>query len=433
MRIDRNVKLIAAFIAVALYANLASFTSKSESYTESYPAVVCPPNAAGESSYISLESTKVGVRRSGTSTTEFKGAGNSRLPGLTQAFIVNSEATTPITWQARSGVWAGAHSCIAPVTSQWFVGGTADVTSKGKLTLVNSGLGRAIVTVAIYTEKGAQSEQSIGIRANSAKSFTLASLAPGAKYLAIHLTPQTGRVNGFLIDERGRGLRALGGDTVNSLESASKEIVIPAIPHYLNRGKALGHTLRILVPGEVGATISATLTTSNGAFAPAGIDGKSIAAGTVIELPLNLVAPNGKFSLSIKADRPVVASVKSQTLVGGKSDFVWSTPVTELVASRYSVTGTSPLLVFTGEKIAVDLEIGSPKGKLTRLELRGSGILTQQIGEKARTITITKSSSGVYAAALISSKSGYGFAPLAPGSVLTKSSIPRSNIRVLIP
>lgn len=433
MKIDRNLKLIAAFIAIALYANLATFTTKGDDYTESYPAVVCPPNAAGESSYISLESSKVPLRRSGTSTMEFKAAGNSRLAGLTQALIVNVEATTPITWQARSGVWAGAQTCIAPVTSQWFVGGSGDVTSKGKLTLVNSGLGRAIVTLAMYTEKGALSEQSVGVPANSVKSFALTSLAPGAKYLAIHLTPQTGRINGFLIDERGRGLRALGGDTVNSLESAAKEIVIPAIPHFLSRGKALGHTLRILVPGEVAATISATLTTSDGTFAPAGIDGKSIAAGTVIELPLNLVAQNGKFSLAIKADRPFVASVKSQTLVGGKSDFVWSTPVSELVTSRYSVTGTSPLLVFTGEKISVDLEIGSPKGKVTRIELRGSGILTRQIGEKARTITITKSSSGVYAAALISSKSGYGFAPLVPGTFLTKSSIPRSNIRVLIP
>lgn len=433
MIINRNTKLIASFIALALYANLASFTGKSSSYTESYPAVICPVNGDGESSFISLESSKVPVRKSGTSTMEFKEAGNSRLPGSTQALIINSEEATPITWQARSGVWAGALTCITPVTSQWFVGGTADVTSKGKLTLVNSGLGRAIVSLTIYTEKGIQGEQSVGVRANSFKSFSLASLAPGASKIAIHITPQSGRVNGFLIDERGRGLRSLGGDTVNSVELAAKEIVIAGIPHTVSRNKALGHTLRILVPGEVPATLSATLTTSDGTFAPAGIDGKNIPAGTVVELPLNLVSGTGKFALTLKADRPIVASVRSQTLVGGKSDFLWNTPVPELVPSRYSVTGAAPLLVVTGEKISVDIELGSPKGKVRKIELRGSGVLTQQIGEKVRTITVTSTSDKTYGALLISSQSGYGFAPLTPGSILTKSSIPSSNIRVLIP
>jgi len=44
-----------------------------------------------------------------------------------------------------------------------------------------------------------------------------------------------------------------------------------------------------------------------------------------------------------------------------------------------------------------------------------------------------KSQLGTSGAALITSKSGYGYIPLNPGGVLTKSSIPASNIRVLNP
>lgn len=430
---NRALRLLAAIAAIVLYANLASFTTKSTSYTESYPAVICPANATGLTSYISLASSTTPIRKTSSSSMVFKKSGNSRLAGTNQAIVIDSAQTTPIAWQARSGVWAGALTCIAPITSQWFIGGTADVTSKGSLTIVNSGLGKALVTLSLFTENGAQSDQSIGIKANSLTTLPLASLAPGSQLIAIHLVPQTGRINAFLIDERGRGLRSLGGDTVNSVANAEKKIVIPAIPHLVVKKKALGHVLRILVPGEVDAQISASLTTTSGSFAPAGIDGRTIPAGKVIEIPLNLIAESGKFSLTLSADRPILASVRSATSVGGKSDFVWSTSATELVESKYSVTGAAPLLIFTGEKIAVEIELASPKGKVSTVELNGTGIVSYLVSENVRTVAITNTSSATYGGALISSKSGYGFAPLVPGSVLTKSSLPRSNIRVLIP
>ena len=425
--------MAAAVIAVVLYANLTSFTTQRSGIAQSYPAVICSPNSSGLSSYISLTSSKTPVRKTGTSTMAFKSARTSRVLATSQAYIFDSAERTPISWQVRSGTWAGASTCMAPSVSQWFVGGTADVTSKGTLNLVNSGLGRALVGVTVVTENGTQPEQVFLVGANTYKSISLSSLSPGSKRLAIHVVPQTGRVNAFLVDERGRGLRALGGDVVNSLESPSKSIHIPAIPHFSKNGKSHSHTLRIVIPGEVGATINAVITSTNGTYSPAGIDGKFIPGGKVVEFPLNLQMPTGKLSLAITSERPLVASVMSQTNSGGKSDFVWSTPVTELGPSSYSVTGLAPLLLFSGEKISVNLEISYPKGKVVKATIDGAGIATYQVGEKARTVTVKKSSGEIYAGALISSKSGYGFAPLISGSRLTRSTLPESNIRVLIP
>lgn len=429
----RALQLLAAFVAVALFTNVISITTKSNRYSESYPAVVCPPNQDGQSSVISLTSPKLQIRKTGTSTMAFKDSRSRRLAGSPQATVIDAQSVTPLMWQVRSGVWAGGITCLAPVTSQWFVGATADVTSKGTLTLVNSGLGKALIAVSVFTENGAQADQLFAVKANSFTSIQLATLAPGSQALAIHVLPQTGRVNAFVTDERGRGLQALGGDTVNSQESPAKSLVIPAIPQQTGKKKSLPHTLRILIPGEVGAQINVEITSTDGTFSPAGIDGKMIPAGKVVDLPLDVIMQSGKFALHITSERPFVASVFTRTNSLGKSDFLWSTPAPQLEKGTFAVTGLAPFLIFTGEKIEVDIELTSIQGKKRSISLRGSDIATYQLSDRIRSFTITKRSENTYGAALITSKSGFGYAPLVIGSTLTRTSIPRSNIRVLIP
>jgi hypothetical protein len=429
----RALQLLAAFVAVALFTNVISITTKSNRYSESYPAVVCPPNQDGQSSVISLTSPKLQIRKTGTSTMAFKDSRSRRFAGSSQATVIDAQSVTPLMWQVRTGVWAGGITCLAPVTSQWFVGATADVTSKGTLTLVNSGLGKALIAVSVFTENGAQADQLFAVKANSFTAIQLATLAPGSQALAIHVVPQTGRVNAFVTDERGRGLQALGGDTVNSQESPVKNLVIPAIPQQTGKKKSLPHTLRILIPGEVGAQINVEITSTDGRFSPAGIDGKMIPAGKVVDLPLDVIMQSGKFALHINSERPFVASVFTRTNSLGKSDFLWSTPAPQLENGTFAVTGLAPLLIFTGEKIEVNIELTSIQGKKRSISLRGSDIATYQLSDRIRSFTITKRSENTYGAALISSKSGFGYAPLVIGSTLTRTSIPRSNIRVLIP
>lgn len=430
---NRALQLAAAFTAVILLSNLLSFSSKSTRYSESYPAVVCPPNQTSQSSVIALTSPKTQVRKTGVGTLAFKDSRTRRFAGSGQATVIDGQSITPMMWQVRTGIWAGALTCLAPITSQWFVGATADVTSKGTLTLVNSGLGRALVGVTVYTENGVQAEQNFAVKANSFISTQLATLAPGAKSIALHIVPQTGRINAFVNDERGRGLQALGGDTVNSQESAMKSLVIPAIPQQTGRNTSLPHTLRVLIPGEVGAQINVEIRSTDGTFSPAGIDGKTIPGGKVVELPLDVLMESGKFALHLSSERPFVASVFTKTQAQGKSDFLWSTAVPALVPGTFAVTGLAPLLVFTGGEIAVDIEVTSINGSKRKISLRGNDIATYQVSERIRAFAITKSSDNTYGAALITSKSGFGYAPLVTGSVLTRTSIPRSNIRVLIP
>ncbi len=433
MRTERTFFLILATAASLAIGNLLNVTVSTSKFNESYPSVVCPPNLSGLSSAISLSNGKAEIRKTGTKSMKTRSAGISRYAISSQSAVIDSGEITPVIWQTRKGIWAGAAPCTGPITSQWFVGATADITSKGSLNLVNSGLGKAVITVNVFTENGAITPRDIVVGANSFLNLPLVSLAPGSKKIAIHIKPKSGRVNGFVIDERGRGLKSLGGDLLNSTGDPTKVLQIPAIPQQVNRNVATPHTLRLYVPGAIDARISAEIRSTDGTFSPIGINGKVVPHQKVIEIPMKIKMASGKFALHISSDQPILGSVFTQTVVQGKSDFIWSTSAPDLQKFTLATNGLAPNLVFTGKSIDVTLDLLSSSGKSKRVEIRGEDIAIYAVPASTRSVTFTNISKGTSGAALISSKSGSGYIPLAPGSVLTKSSIPSSNISVLIP
>ena len=433
MRFKRPLLIIAVVIATLSFSNLMSVSITQSDFSENYPPVVCPATPAGESSAISVPSTQTGSRVLGKKTVIFKPTRTLRLMQSSSPTILETKNMTSPVWQIKKGVWAGATICSAPSISQWFVGGTADVTSKGKLFLINSGLSEAIIDVEIWSESGIRPPKVVTLKANSSVVQTLDSLDPGAARIALHIVPRSGRVNAFLVDERGRGLKSLGGDIVNASPDPSKVVVIPAIPHMKRSGKALGHTLRVIAPGDVDARISVELISTKGTFIPVGFDGRAIKAGIVTEIALNPELVPGTFALKITSDRPIVASVYSTTFAQAKSDFVWSTSTAEMKEYSLAVSGLAPTLVFSGEKISVSLSILYTNKKVKKLTVTGEGIATFTVPENARTINFTKVSDKTVGGALISSQSGYGYLPLNPGSELTRVLLPSANIRVLNP
>ena len=433
MRFKRPLLIIAAVIATLTFSNLASVSVTQSDFSENYPPVVCPATPAGESSAISVPSTQTGSRVLGKKTVIFKPTRTLRLMQSSSPTILDTKNMTSPVWQIKKGVWAGATICSAPSISQWFVGGAADVTSKGKLILINSGLSEAIIDVEIWSESGIRPPKVVTLKANSFVVQTLDSLDPGAKRIALHIAPRSGRVNAFLVDERGRGLKSLGGDMVNASPDPSKVVVIPAIPHMKRSGKALGHTLRVIAPGDVDARISVELVSTKGSFIPFGFDDRVVKAGIVTEIPLNPQLVPSTFALKITSDRPIVASVYSSTYAQAKSDFVWSTSTAEMTEYSLAVSGLAPTLVFAGEKISISLSILYTNKKEKKFTVTGEGIATFKVPDNARTINFTKVSDKTVGGSLISTQSGFGYLPLIPGSELTRVLLPSANIRVLNP
>ena len=433
MRFKRPLLIIAAVIATLAFSNLTSASVTQSDFSENYPPVVCPATPTGESSAISIPSTQTGSRVLGKKTVIFKPTRTLRLMQSSSPTILDTKNMTSPVWQIKKGVWAGATICSAPSISQWFVGGAADVTSKGRLVLINSGLSEAIIDVEIWSEAGIRPPKVVTLKANSSVVQSLDSLDPGAKRIALHVAPRSGRVNAFLVDERGRGLKTLGGDMVNASPDPSTVVVIPAIPHMKRSDKALGHTLRVIAPGDVDARISVELISNKGSFIPVGFADRAIKAGVVTEIPLNPQLAVSTFALRISSDRPIAASVYSSTYAQAKTDFVWSTSTAEMTEYSLAVSGLAPTLVFSGDKISISLSVLYTNKKEKKLTITGEGIATFKVPENARTIHFTKVSDKTVGGALISTQSGFGYLPLNPGSELTRVLLPSANIRVLNP
>ena len=436
MRFKEPLLYLAALVASFLIASALTTVSKPSNYSESYPAVVCPPTLNGLTSQISISSRKTQYQRlenRSSKTVPFKAL---RFPVSKDSLVITAEGTTPLIWQSRAGSWAGGTLCSGPNASAWFVGGTANVTSRGRLMLVNSGLSDAIVDIQSYTENAKQPVKSVNLKSKNYMQISLDSLAPGDKALAVQVVPRSGRVNAFMIDEQGAGLKALGGDFVNSYPNASKEIVIPAIPNQPpKRGQkaSASHTLRILTPGDVNTTFTLEVLSADGSFVPVGMSSRSIDAGVVSEFSLEPKISANAFAVRITSAEPIVASVSSSVVISGKKDFVWSTATPPLAPMSIAVTGLSPLIAFAGDSISVKVQAKLINGKTVSKVIKGSDIATWRVPENSRSITIISSSKGVFAGALIASSNGYGFIPIQNGSALTRVEVPNSNIRVLNP
>jgi hypothetical protein len=297
-------------------------------------------------------------------------------------------------------------------------------------------LSESIVDIQAFSENGKQQLQTINVKAKNYSVISVDTFAPGDQALALLVEPQSGRVNSFMVDEQGQGLRSLGGDLVNSVTSANKSLVIPGIPTQKpTRGQSnsQAHVIRVLAPGQVDADVTVEVLSANGVFIPVGLNSRLIAAGRVTEFKLEPDVSSEAFAIRITATEPVVAAVKSRINATGKSDYVWSTPSPELSELTMAITGLAPLLVFAGDQINVSIDLKLVNGKTVTKSVVGNDIATWRPPSSARSLTITKVKKGSYAGAIVTSVNGIGYFPIAIGSELAKIEIPDSNIQVLNP
>jgi hypothetical protein len=426
--------ILAGVIALVLLAtNLFDANTSARQFSRSYPAVVCPPNPAGITTTTSVASEMTPFYRIRNKSTKLVKIKTLRYSSVSDPILLQTEGITPVSFQSRTGVWAGSVLCTAPSTSQWFVGGTSDVSSKGVVYLVNSGLSVSIADIFTWSENGEQAVKTISLNANSSAAIKLDSLAPGDSNIVVKVVARSGRVNSFLVDERVKGLQKLGGDSVNAISEPARKIVIAGIPQQLVNKKAPTHYLRLFVPGVADANFTVELISSNGRFIPVGFNERKLASGKVVELELKPEVAKGAFAIKLTSDQPLVAAIRSRAISNGNSDFVWSTPSPALAPLQIAIGGILPKIVFAGEAIAIDLKVEFSNGKVKEQSITGSDLVSWQVPNNAIAITVLRAGVDNFAGALIAAKSGYAFFPIASGAELTKVAIPSSNIRVLNP
>ncbi len=431
MKLRRGLIIAGAVILALVAGNLLTTQGVSAKFSQSYPAVVCPPTDSNVTSQVSIATKKIPFRIIAGKSTAMTAIGTTRYAITKGAILLDQGATSSLAWQNLSGVWAGATLCRAPQGDQWFVGGAADVTSKGRLYVVNSGLSDAIVDVAVWTAAGPESGKVLTVRANSSSRVSLDLLAAGASRLVIRVTARSGRINSFLVDERAKGLKPLGGDAVNSVDFPRTDFVIAGIPHQVTKGVGGPHVLRLLVPGNVDANIRVDSISKDGVFVPVGFDGRVVPHGQVIDLPLASTIAYSAFSLRIRSDQPLVAGVYSPLRMSDHQDIVWNAMSPVLEPMVMAITGLTPTLVFTGDVVDLIVSTRLTTGKTVTTHIAGNDNVIWKVPDQGQSITISSIKAAVAASGLITSTSGIGAFPLAVGSTLAKAPVPISDIAVI--
>ena len=170
----RRGNLIGAFgatVATLAVSNLLNVTTSTSKFNEAYPSVVCPPTIKTLASQVSVASPNTKIHRVGSTSAKFVKSRALRFPIPADPILVDAQGVTPIVWQSRPGSWAGGTICSDPAASQWFVGGSADITARGKLILVNSGLSESVADVYVWSGATPTTSKAISVKANSFESI----------------------------------------------------------------------------------------------------------------------------------------------------------------------------------------------------------------------------------------------------------------------
>ena len=421
------------FIIIAHIAHLLPQSSSTSIVTQSYPATACPAGVSGAQETALLASKNIEIRNINQPNVELKKNGSGSYPLNRGAILVAGNVANTNVIMTRSGKWTSAATCTISGPVNWFVGGTANVTSQSKLILINSGLSDALIDLTAYSESGSSQSLPVTVRASSEKVVRIDSLSPGSERIVLKVETRSGRVTSYLLDERVRGLSNIGADFVPAISEAGRELVIAGLAVKLGSSSSIKHTLRLMSVGEVDASASVEIISPDGVYVPVEIGEISLNAREVTDIDLSGVDFGSKtFALKINATNEIVASVLSEVKSGSISDFTWSAPSRSFNTVTFNIYGLEPVMSFVGERIILSIAWRDRQGRGNSELIRGDEIVNWRVPPNARLMTINSTNPVV---AAMSWKSGDGVARLgiAPSTNLESATKPVADIAVIQP
>ena len=421
------------FIIIAHIAHLLPQSSSNSVVTQSYPATACPAGVSGAKATALLATKNIEIRNINQPSAELKKNGSGSYPLNRGAILVAGNPANTNVIMTRSGKWSSAATCTISGPINWFVGGTANVTSQSKLIMINSGLSDALIDLTAYSESGASQSLPVTVKASSEKVVRIDSLSPGSERIVLKVETRSGRITSYLLDERVRGLSNIGGDFVPAISEAGKELVIAGLAVKLGSSSSIKHTLRLMSVGEVDASASVEIISPDGVYVPVEIGEISLNAREVTDIDLSSVDFGSKaFALKVSATEEIVASVLSEVKSGSVSDFSWSAPSQSFNTVSFNIYGLEPVISFVGERVILSIVWRDRQGKSNSELIRGDEIVNWRVPPNARLLTISSATPVVAAMSWIS---GDGVARLgiAPSTNLESATKPIADIAVIQP
>lgn len=433
MKETRAAFALLFFIIAAHIAYLLPQATTKQELSESYSITTCPGPVNGASATALIPSRQVGVRELTRRNAEFAKPAGGNISLARGAIVVAGNPSNSWTIQTKASKWTSAITCASGATTSWFVGGTANVTSQGKIVLVNSGLSDAVAALTTFSEAGPSEPINVTVKALTEREIRIDSLQPGADRLVVKLNVVNGRLTSFMTDERVKGLNNIGGDYISPIITPSKELRIVGLPSNFGSTSKVTHTLRVMSTEDVDANLSVEVVSREGVFVPVSLGSISVNAGEVLDVPLTeLDLGKGFFGLNVVGNSPIVAGVITEVVRGSLSDFMWNSAAPRLENVSFNIYGLEPQITFMGEQIRVSIQWRDRAGKTKRSTLTGQEIVNWKVPANARLITIT-SRTDVSAGMSWITNDGVAHLPISTSATLESAARPRADIAVIQP
>jgi hypothetical protein len=424
----------ALLLVISLVAMLVPQTKQALTISHDYPAVICPGALSGGTQIISLPAKKLQIRGVGSKSLKPFTTSLTQLGSNSNPTYVSGNSGSEIAFNTIAGSISAAAVCSVGEPVEWFIGGSAGVTSSGVLNIVNSGLSESSVMIYPFTSKVALAPIPVKVKANSDSKIPLSSIAPGERSVALKVVTQSGRVTSFLLDHQKQGLREIGASFVNPVFTPTKTVFIGGLFNGTAKNASSSHLMRFLVPGSINANVSMTLYSGDGSFTPLGFDQLSITHQKVtdIELPtLNISSP---FGIEITSDQPIFASTLTNPQPRGGRDYAWATQLSPISKFGLNLAGNSANFVFMGKQVSLELSWQGANGKTKRAILNSPDVAVWKPTETIRGLTITpRVKTPIYGGAVLMNPGGtsLNYLPLVANQVLAGASLPTLDIRTL--
>jgi hypothetical protein len=318
---------------------------------------------------------------------------NSQQPPLLLTVPVQDGATMPpLLAGSQSQVAAtdtigglAVAACAEAVSDSWIVGGSTDIGRTSLLLLSNPTTVLATVNVTVSGESGlvdAPGSTGILVQPGEQRVLSLAGLAPNVKSPVLHVESRGGQVAASLEQSSIRGIEPGGVEIIGTTAIPAADQVIAGVrvmtasTNETVTGEGFDAdtpSVRVFVPGEVGATVQIGVTSADGTARGTSTQ-MDVAAGIVTEIPLTPLAV-GSYSVQLSSDEPIVAAARTAVNGAGSKDFGWFSASAPLEGD-FAVAvaeGPSPTLhLVNGDASAASLTLTPDNG--TPVDLRvGAG------------------------------------------------------------
>lgn len=293
-----------------------------------------------------------------------------------------------------------AASCARPSADVWLVGGSTELASTADLVVVNPGATPADITVEAWGPAGAvdlANGASFLVAPGEQRVLALPGVAAEQRRIAVRVSAAGGQVSAYLQDSLLDGFTPRGTDLVTAGVGPATTQVVPGISLVATEVDAAdAGALRLLAPGEQGATASVRLLGPDGDVALAGAEAVELAPGEVTDLSLGGLAA-GAYTAVIESDEPVVAGAMlaregeaGELDEGPRLERAWaasSASGSGLVAVPQGSRGTLTLTAApTGAEVAEPVPSASPSPEPTQGQVPDPEATAEPTGP---TITVT--------------------------------------------